>query len=292
MKRNRVMYWALSALLLVSLLAGCAKKQDAGAPETPAASAAPEAQPKSEAGGVDAAQPKSDAPDASDTSKPDAAAPDASENPIVSAAADVYAPILDATCDVLHNGVGEMWDENVPSGVSEMSQWMERDELLQRVGYCIEDISGDGVPELLIGMIPDETAEVTERGVVFGGYTCRGGEAVCFLDGWARSAYSYLGDGRFYYFGSGGAAYSAFGTYRISIDGTELVCEDFYFSDVEGDDYSELAYYHNTSGEWDKTAAERVDLPEGEFWSLSDSLEEACEAPNLLPFADYPYTQG
>ena len=93
---------------------------------------------------------------------------------------------------------------------------MERTALLQYLGYTIEDISGDGIPELLIGTIPNDAAEVPETQLNLGGYTCKDGEPVCFLEGWARNVYEWLGDGRFFYFASRGYAYSGFGPVHIS----------------------------------------------------------------------------
>lgn len=99
-----------------------------------------------------------------------------------------------------------------------------------------------------------------------------------------------LGDGRFYNFGSSGAAYSAFGTFHVSSDGTELLCEDFYFTEPKGEDYSEVGYYHNTTGVWDKNAAEERAITPEAFWMLSDRYEAESLVPELTPFADYEYT--
>ena len=199
-----------------------------------------------------------------------------------------YDAVLDQTCDVIYNGYHEENDYPFAAfGVIELSS-MERAALLRYLGYTIEDISGDDIPELLIGTIPNDAAEVPETQFFLGGYACKDGEPVCFLEGWARNVYEWLGDGRFFYFASRGYAYSGFGPVHISEDGTELLCEEWYFSETKDD--AEIAFYHNRTGVWDKNAAEMLDVDADGFWALSDKYSDERQALALTPFADYPYT--
>ncbi len=199
---------------------------------------------------------------------------------------NIYAPILDMTCDVIYNGYQDDKDYDlVPSGVLEMAGWMEKDELLESLGYIISDINKDGIMELMIGTLSNRD----EIPMIFAGYTVKDNEPLNFLEGWYRSAYQYMDNGRFYYFGSGGAMYSAFGTYHINEDGTELVCEDFYFTGEKDNDPESIAFYHNTTGEWDSENSEELKLSEDDFWKISDELSSKCHAPDLIPFADYEY---
>lgn len=265
----------LLAALFATMLTGCKTEQTPAAPEPSPAPAAPASQQM--------------------PASPASTEPPMVPNPEVEQkyreTMDVLARVLDNNCNLLYNGFSEE-DEYpyVTSGVMEVSMYEKRAELLRNIGYAFEDISGDGMPELLIGSIPDSASEVPEKQVIYGGFTCKDGEPVCFLDGWARNFYQWMGDGRFYNFGSGGAAYSGFGTFRISEDGTALACEDWYFSDTKGADASEIVYYHNTTGVWDKNAAQEISMTSDAFWELSDSLDESCKEMRLLPFAKYEYT--
>lgn len=262
MKRKGRIAWLLTAAMLAALCAGCgAKGMDA-----PTGPAVPDTPPAAQEQTTEPAPPEIDY--------------DA-----------VYTPVLDETCEVLYNGYDdERGYRYVPAGLYELAMWLDRDELLGSVGYVIADLSGDGVPELLIGMLPDETAEVETKCVVFGGYTCSGGEPAAFLEGWARNSYQWLGGGRFYNFGSAGAVYSAFGAFRLSEDATELICEDFYFTHEKDESFQEIGLYHNTTGAWDREASEELDMTDEAFWQIMDAYESECLPLELTPFSDYAYT--
>ncbi len=206
------------------------------------------------------------------------------------AAMHAYEAVMDETCDTVYNGYNfEVEHRYVSSGVIELST-MKRSELLEYLGYTFEDLSGDGIPELLIGTIPRDNAEEAEVQLLLSGYTCKNGEPVCFLEGWSRNVYEWLGNERFFNYASGGWAYSGFGPFHLSKDGTELQCEEWYFSDMKDENDSEVAYFHNSTGEVDKTAAEELDIDSDAYWALSKKYGDARKTLALTPFADYPYT--
>ncbi|MBE6910347.1 MAG: hypothetical protein E7474_12365 [Ruminococcaceae bacterium] len=264
--------------LLASVLAGCNESQPSAPTQQPSAAPAATGQPAAKPANTPSASPEPSMVPNPDVEK------------VYQEALLAYEPVMEQNCDVIYNGISvEMDYPFVSSGVMEVSS-MERGKLLQYLGYTFEDINGDDIPELLIGTIPDGTAEVPETQLFLSGYTCKDGEPVCFLEGWARSVYEYLGDGRFFHYGSGGYAYSGFGTFHISEDGTELIAEEWYFSDTKGPDNSEIAYFHNTTGEWDKDASEELDLDNDAFWALSNEYDTELEMLNLMPFSAYTYT--
>lgn len=267
----------LFTTLLASMLAGCGEKQPPTQPPT-AASAATE-QP--------GAKPANTAPSAAPESS---MVPDPEAEKVYQEAMRILDDVMDQNCDVVYNGLSAELDYPcVPSGVMELST-MPRSELLQYLGYAYEDFNEDGIPELIIGTIPDENAETPETQLLLGGYACKDGETVCFLEGWARSVYEWMGDGRFFHYASGGWAYSGFGTFHLSEDCTEMIAEEWYFSDTKGADKSEVAFFRNTTGEWDKDAAEELDIDADAFWKLSNQYDAEIKTLKLTPFAKYPYT--
>ena len=166
-------------------------------------------------------------------------------------------------------------------GVIESAKAME-DNALAGMGYTIEDLSGDGIPELVVGTLPEYGGQINAV------YTSVDGQSQFVFESWYRSSYSYLGDGRFYYCGSVGASETGQGSFRLSKDGTTLNCEEFYFTHATEEDYSDLKVYYNTTGSWDIAASQESDMTLDMFWEWEPSYEELP----LKSFADYAVEQG
>jgi len=197
-----------------------------------------------------------------------------------------YVPILDEYYKLIYYGT----DGGEISGYTGVMELLTRggfDEAARQIGYSMEDISGDGVPELMMSFIEDETEDGIFGKHLFAGYYLGKEGPQQLFDGWGRNGYSLMENGDILYQGSAGAAYSIFGTYDISKDGAELICNDYYFTHEQDEDYAELACYHNTTGEWDKDASEKMDMTLEEFWQLEEELMEQVSLVELQPFIDY-----
>lgn len=165
-----------------------------------------------------------------------------------------------------------------------------RDEAPAQVGYRIEDLSGDGIPELLIGDVQSMENGLGYGSQLYAVYTCKEQEPVLSFYDYERNSYQFLGNGRVLNQGSSGAAYSCFGTFHLSTDGTELVCEDFYFTSPKDDSFGEIGCYHDTTDEWEIEKAEEVS--EDSFWDLENTLQEQVQMLEFMPFSEYIGMQG
>lgn len=258
---RRWICWMLAAAML--LCAGCGSRKEP-AVDTPEQTAPTET--PAETVPEPTAEPES-APEAANESKD----------------LDRYAQVLDAACDVIYNGVsdGEEYPL-VPSGVVQATFWSDGTETAEEIGFAFLDLNGDGENELLIGE--------PEDGIIYGGFSIVDGEPVSFLDGWYRSAFYLLDDGRFLYEGSGGAAYHMTAVYHLSEDGAELVCEDCWFTDVKEGTEDEIVFYHNTTGEWEKEVSELLDTDEETFWKqIGEQFEGRMADPGMKPLSAYEF---
>ena len=200
--------------------------------------------------------------------------------------AEVYAPILDAYYELIYYGTA---DEKIESttGVMELLTYEGFDEAAEQFGYSIEDISGDGVPELLMSFIHEETEEGFFGRDIFAVYCCNDDEVQRVIDGGGRQSYCMMENGDIFYMGSAGAAYSIFGTYALSEDGAELICKDYYFTHEVDGDFANIGCFHNTTGEWDVDASEKMDVTLDEFWQMELDLMEQVALVEVQPFTDY-----
>ncbi len=51
------------------------------------------------------------------------------------------------------------------------------------------------------------------------------------------------------------------GFYRLTDDGTALICEEFYFVKILDGDESDVTVYYNTTGSWDIEDSQETDMP-------------------------------
>ncbi|MBO7600599.1 MAG: hypothetical protein J6S95_05560 [Lachnospiraceae bacterium] len=192
---------------------------------------------------------------------------------------EIYAPVLSQITEQIIKGLDESGiGEYIPSFVVERIMYEDAYTLLTGIGYLIEDISGDGVPELIVGAMPSDEE-------IYGVYTVEDGQISLIIDSFTRSTNRYMGDGCFYYLGSGGASRTAIGKARLSRDGTKVEWDDFYFTEEDKDDYTIIYFYHNTEGSWEPDESELTDMTYDDFSKISDEYEGACVQLPLEPLS-------
>lgn len=201
---------------------------------------------------------------------------------------EAYAPVLDKYYNLIFGPEDAFMDEDDINGLYEMCMYNSPDEVVEWVGYRIEDLTGDGIPELLIGII-DNANEGTDLLAI---YSYKDGKPVFVNGGWSRYTVAWLGDNRFFEYGSGGAIYSIFGTFELSEDGTEMNYTDYYFSHEYNDDYEDVRFYHNTTGEWDVEKSELVEEDMDTTWARYDAWDEASITMRFESMAVYEEKTG
>ncbi|MBQ3105198.1 MAG: hypothetical protein IJC59_04960 [Lachnospiraceae bacterium] len=164
-------------------------------------------------------------------------------------------------------------------GVGEAIRSNREDDNFSVVGYAIEDFSGDGIPELVIG-------DAVYRNKIYTMFTCTDGEPRCILESYHRSRYSWMGGNEFFYEGSGGAIYTIFAHYTLSPDGRTFLCQEYYFSHETDETFEEIGFYHNTFGEMELGASTRLSS-EDEFRQLGEELSGKIQQIELIPFSEY-----
>lgn len=200
---------------------------------------------------------------------------------------EVYAEVLDRYYGIITNEEDIMLKGEGNTGVYEAIAELDKEAALGVVGYMFKDITGDGFAELIVGAVSDNENSWYKTPEVFAVYTIAHDMTFLIAEGRARSSYHLLDDGTFFYEGSGGAAYSAVGNFRVSQGGTALICNDFYFTEPDKDDVNTSVIYYNTTGKWDVEKADKTDLTIDDFSEIRKGYQEKTAELNLTPFSQY-----
>jgi hypothetical protein len=105
------------------------------------------------------------------------------------------------------------------------------------VGYALQDLSGEGVPELIIAGMGENN---NSSGVIYDLYTLVNGQPVQLAFSQARNRYLLRSDGSILNEGSGGAGHTVYVLNRVQ--GSELVPYEAVFTYFDGQPND--GYYH------------------------------------------------
>lgn len=131
------------------------------------------------------------------------------------------------------------------------------DEALDKLGYMYKDVNNDSRDELFIGCFDTGDASSVKNDL-YAGFTYDGEVLTPIFEKQKRNTIALTDTGTFYFHGSDGVAYHIVGEYELTEEG--IVCKDFYFSYPKYGDVNDLEYFHNTTGQWDPKASEKVDM--------------------------------
>ena len=167
------------------------------------------------------------------------------------------------------------------------------EERLGKVGYCIADVSGDGIPELIIGVIRRTGNWGTE---ILSLYTTVDGEAVIVRNGKGRfvgmekSRYYLLDEGLLYNEGALGGGHSFHDIEQLSKDGTSVKTLERFATSINGFRATDYGNYHIIYDEDGNRTVEERDKNDNSDKSEWDSRSECMNRTlilDLIPMTEY-----
>lgn len=182
----------------------------------------------------------------------------------------LYGEIMDAYYDALIQGFTP--DQYNDKGLNYMPG-MVKD--IAKVGYCLEDLDNDGIPELLIGEVGQPE--------IFAMYTIVNGAETMVLNAGERSVYWMTSDGFFVNRGSSSAAKS--GYLLNTFVGGALVYQNGLIFDGEAN--ADAPWFYAEDEDWDVSNDSPIDTDEAE--SIVDTLEEDKLPIAYMAFSEYTH---
>ncbi len=192
---------------------------------------------------------------------------------------EIYQHILSITYDP-----EKAEDYEGTMGIREVVGTLREADALKAIGFIVDDINADSVPELLIYLIDDNGNEKCAGTRILAAFTYDGTAPALILEGSSRNRYYLLYDGLIYNENPSGAAYSIFGTYTLPASSTEIKAKDYYFTAPDENDPETILFYHNETGDFDIEKSELFDGPENNFWQIQLDLSLTIAETELTPF--------
>lgn len=199
----------------------------------------------------------------------------------------MYREILDYNYKLISGRMENFDYEDGTAGVGEFVR-IDGANAINTIGYAFVDSNKDGEVELVIGSINEEKDGKYFGQLIFSAYTYKDAP-VLILEGWSRRRCCLLNDGTYYWEGSNGAMYSYFENNRLEENGTTLIDNDFYFTYEKDKNYEEIGYYHNLTGEWDKSVSEEIS--EADYTNSSIEYSSKMLTLEFKPFSMYEYSE-
>lgn len=201
---------------------------------------------------------------------------------------EIYQDVLDAMHRIIaHPESAEQTDEDEESfAVLEAASYHENP--LRDIGYAFMDLSGDGVSELVIGNVNNNSYPGNTLLAV---YTVKDGEVVYSFGGPSRNPHFLMGDGRILYYISYGYTSYGFGLSTLNAEGTTLTCEELLYTGI-GPDGETPAVFENKEGLWDEDSAYLSDMTMEDYEKAWDGYVADTQFVELTPFAQYTHPDG
>ena len=241
---KKAIAWILILMMTLSL-AACAK-ETAPAPSAPETTAAP----------TETAE-----------ATPETTLPETVEVPTVTAK-PLYGEILDGYFDALLQGFGPQ--EYIEKGLNYLPGNVKD---VSKVGYCLEDLDGDGSTELLIGAVDEP--------YIYAMYTVKDGQETMVIDAGERNTYRLTSDGVFVNTASCSAAQSAYFLFTLS-DGA-LTLGDGIVCDATVN--SENPWFYVQDDNWDPATYQPLETASAE--AVLSELDASIRPIAYIPFSEY-----
>lgn len=200
---------------------------------------------------------------------------------------EIYREKLDYFYNILKNGI-ENWDYGKGEvGLMEIANYNPENEALASVGYVIRDISGDGIPELLIVNVSNPGESPAIGASILALFSSSDGTPTLTFEGWSRSHYLYFNQNKVYHFGSNGATNHVHIINKLSVDGKDLECLNYYIAQPKENDPQTEGYFQDPKCGQGQSVYEELDLDFDSFKQMIQDQLGPVQEFELTPFSDY-----
>lgn len=193
-----------------------------------------------------------------------------------------YAKVVDSVYEFIADGTSDNLPEQGRTGICEVRDFAKREAALQQLGYTLQDISGDGVPELLISWISQKRGAGHYGKEIYAIYTFADDSVKYVAEGWSRSSLQLMANDNLVTRGGTGISHRCL-LLSICSDGN-LGCYELYFTWPKDDG---LGVCRNMSCRSEADASQETDMTVEEFNEMRSEYANNSVEIEFLPLKDF-----
>ena len=198
-----------------------------------------------------------------------------------------YGKLVEGIYDFVNDGNMDKVPQQGMTGIYELRDRMGYVDALNMLGYTLQDINNDKVPELIFAILDNEKQGKGYYGKdIYAIYTFVDGKIKFVDEGWARSNIKLLANNMFLTRGNSSNTDYVLVLEDLLPNGNKR-CVDMYFTRSKSNNEPGLDVYRNDVGRADVAVSQKTNMTADDFFDMGTEMAGDSVKLELLPLKEY-----
>lgn len=198
-----------------------------------------------------------------------------------------YGKLVEGIYNFVNDGNMDKVPQQGMTGIYELRDRMGYADALNMLGYTLQDINNDKVPELIFAILDNEKQGKGYYGKdIYAIYTFVDGKIKFVDEGWARSNIKLLANNMLLTRGNSSNADYVLALGDLLPNGNKR-CIDMYFTRSKSNNEPGLDVYRNNVGRGDVAVSQKTNMTADDFFDMGEEMAGDSVKLELLPLKEY-----
>lgn len=198
-----------------------------------------------------------------------------------------YGKLVEGIYNFVNDGNMDKVPQQGMTGIYELRDHMGYVDALNMLGYTLQDINNDKVPELIFAILDNEKQGKGYYGKdIYAIYTFVDGKIKFVDEGWARSNIKLLANNMFLTRGNSSNTDYVLVLEDLLPNGNKR-CVDMYFTRSKSNNEPGLDVYRNDVGRADVAVSQKTNMTADDFFDMGTEMAGDSVKLELLPLKEY-----
>lgn len=198
-----------------------------------------------------------------------------------------YGKLVEGIYNFVNDGNMDKVPQQGMTGIYELRDHMGYVDALNMLGYTLQDINNDKVPELIFAILDNEKQGKGYYGKdIYAVYTFVDGKIKFVDEGWARSNIKLLANNMLLTRGNSSNTDYVLALKDLLPNGNKR-CIDMYFTRSKSNNEPGLDVYRNDVGRADAAVSQKTNMTADDFFDMGEEMAGDSVKLELLPLKEY-----